>query len=76
MSVHSLCPGLINTGLGRYNDTPEKKAQAEAMYANAAKSGEHGQACQGGREAVVFARHAQHMSWACQRIFTSMYVKR
>mmetsp|Transcript_34781 Transcript_34781/g.76058 ORF Transcript_34781/g.76058 Transcript_34781/m.76058 type:complete len:419 (+) Transcript_34781:48-1304(+) len=48
VSVYSLCPGLINTGLGRYNDTAEKKAQAEAMYANAAASGGGKEAGEGG----------------------------
>ena len=39
VSVYSLCPGLINTGLGRYNDTTEKKEQADKMYASAEASG-------------------------------------
>lgn len=39
VSVYSLCPGLVNTGLGRYNDTPEKKQQADEMFANAQASG-------------------------------------
>jgi hypothetical protein len=37
--VYSLCPGLVNTGLARYNDTPEKKEQADKMFANAQASG-------------------------------------
>eukprot|EP00747_Dinoflagellata_sp_TGD_P191545 gnl/TRDRNA2_/TRDRNA2_55063_c0_seq1.p1 gnl/TRDRNA2_/TRDRNA2_55063_c0~~gnl/TRDRNA2_/TRDRNA2_55063_c0_seq1.p1 ORF type:complete len:463 (+),score=83.01 gnl/TRDRNA2_/TRDRNA2_55063_c0_seq1:65-1453(+) len=39
-SVYALCPGLINSGLGRYGrDTPEGAAQQDKMFENAAATG-------------------------------------